>query len=114
MSKRSLARTYRSFNPAFFAISSDVDGGNALIVSNKPARWPMAAIKQRAPWLRAVKNFSEKASAFARSYLESVLAADMISPLMSNLGFVQDCGTVDGECRATSWDLVSASHRAMG
>jgi hypothetical protein len=43
------SRTYRSSNPAAFAICADVDAGKAAMVSNSPVWCPMLSIKQSAP-----------------------------------------------------------------
>src|SRR6516225_2037338 len=61
------SRTYRSFSPALVAISAEVDGDDPLMASNKPVRWPIDAIKQRAPALRAERNWPANAWAFVAS-----------------------------------------------
>src|SRR6516225_7154707 len=61
------SRTYRSFSRALVAISAEVDGGDPFMESNRPVRWPIDAIKQRAPAFSAERNWPANACAFAAS-----------------------------------------------
>ena len=74
---RDPSRTYRSFSPAFCAISAEVEADSPRMTSNRPVRWPIEAIKHRAPLLSAVRSCPANASAFVVSNAESCSGANM-------------------------------------
>ena len=48
------------------------------MVSKRPVRWPIDAMRRREPWLSAVRNCSANASAFAESNSECSWGIDIL------------------------------------
>ena len=54
--------TYRWWRPACSAMSAMLAGPILAMVSNRPVRWPIEAIRHRAPWFRTSTMWSANAA----------------------------------------------------